>query len=75
MSNESKKYKISAKNLKSFRKKNIDIYDIAIELIRSWLGEGNSYSTSYNLPGGINSNTATPQDMNFLLENNLLVEV
>ncbi len=67
-------YKIDPKKVKKFLKKNPDLYNLVTTALHAWMGEANSFCLEAKLPGDIIGYTPTTQTLNFLKENELLVE-
>ena len=79
------KYKVDIEALNELRVKNKwyskpcsirdnNIYYLALEGVRAYLGELNSFAHETELPGGIKTSIPNLTMIEFLVENNVLIE-
>ncbi len=69
-----KKKKIDTAALEAL-KPHWEVYEMAVQGSRAWLGENNTFSMEMILPGGVCSVFVPTENMrNFLIENKILVD-
>jgi hypothetical protein len=66
-------YYINIQAIDLLKESNYDLYKIALEGIKTYLGDANtSFVQKINIPGGITCSVMTNEMLQFLLSNNIL---